>query len=172
MNMKSFEICCIVLLLLIGQQIAAQNSFVTSQKKSGGLTLSTSGKSTPLYASNSDFPGVLRALKNLKADIALVTDAEPQLIIDQKPVEREVVIVGTLGKNPLVDQLIQNKKIDVSSINGKWEDFLIQTVEKPFPNVERALVIVGTDKRGTIYGIYELSKQIGVSPWYWWADVT
>src|SRR6478736_5604541 len=172
MKMKSFKICCFVLLVLIGQQIAAQNLLVTSQKKSGSFTLSSSGKSVPLYASNSDFPGVLRALKNLKADIGLVTDVQPQLITDQNPIEREVVLAGTIGKNSLIDQLIQNKKIDVSSLNGKWEDFLIQTIEKPFPNVDRALVIAGSDKRGTIFGIYELSKQIGVSPWYWWADVT
>ncbi|GHN02354.1 hypothetical protein WSM22_38430 [Cytophagales bacterium WSM2-2] len=133
--------------------------------------MSTSGKSSPLYASSSDFPGVIRALKSLKTDITLVTEAEPQLITDKSPSEKEVVIVGTLGKNPLIDQLIQSKKIDVSSLTGKWEDFLIQTVEKPFPKVDRALVIVGSDKRGTIFGIYDLSKQIGVSPWYWWADV-
>ncbi len=169
--MKAFEICCIVPLLFTGYQSAAQNTYVTFEKKSGSFTLSSSGKSSPLYASSSDFPGVLRALKNLKTDIALVTDAEPQLINDQNPSEKEVVIVGTLGKSPLIDQLIQNKKIDVSSLQGKWEDFLIQTIEKPFPNVDRALVIVGSDKRGTIFGIYELSKQIGVSPWYWWADV-
>ena len=102
MKMKSLEICCFVLLLLIGQQSAAQNMFVTSQKKSGSFTLSTSGKSTTLYASNSDFSGVQRALKNLKADITLVTGAEPQLITDQKPTEREVVIVGTLGKSILI----------------------------------------------------------------------
>ena len=169
--MKSYQIFCFVFLLLIGHHSEAQNNYVTFHKKSGSFTLSSSGKSAPLYVSNSDFPGVLRALKNLKADITLVTDAEPLLIIDQNPAEREIVIAGTIGKNPLIDQLIQNKKLDISSLQGKWEDFLIQTVEKPFPHVDRALVIVGSDKRGTIFGIYELSKQIGVSPWYWWADV-
>jgi hypothetical protein len=59
----------------------------------------------------------------------------------------------------------------VSDVQGKWEAFLIQHVAAPMPGVERALVIAGADKRGTIFGIYELSQQIGVSPWYWWADV-
>jgi hypothetical protein len=63
------------------------------------------------------------------------------------------------------------KKINLSELNGKWEQFIIQVVEKPFAGVERALVIAGSDKRGTIYGVFELSKQMGVSPWYWWADV-
>ena len=171
MSMKSYQIFCFFLLLLIGHHSKSQSNYVTFQKNSKSFTLSSSGKSSSLYVSSSDFPGVQRALKNLKADIALVTDAEPQLITDQNPSQKEVVIVGTLGKNQLIDQLIQNKKIDVSALKGKWEDFLIQTVEKPFPHVDRALVIVGSDKRGTIFGIYELSKQIGVSPWYWWADV-
>jgi len=59
----------------------------------------------------------------------------------------------------------------VTAIAGKWESFLIQVVPKPLPGVASALIIAGSDKRGTIYGIYDFSDQIGVSPWYWWADV-
>lgn len=54
---------------------------------------------------------------------------------------------------------------------GKWEKYLIQTVRNPLPGVDSAFVIIGSDKRGTIYGIYAISEQIGVSPWYWWTDV-
>jgi len=79
--------------------------------------------------------------------------------------------VGTLGKNQWIDALVTQKKIDVKSLQGKWETFVIQTIENPFPHVKKALVIVGSDRRGAIYGIYDLSKQIGVSPWYFWADV-
>jgi len=82
-----------------------------------------------------------------------------------------VIIAGTIGKNVVIDKLVKDKKIDVKGIAGKWETFLIQVVNKPLPGVKRALIIAGSDKRGTIFGIYEISKQIGVSPWYWWADV-
>src|SRR5258708_5885826 len=150
---------------------AAQNFSVSFQKIPGCFTLSSSGKSAPLYGSDADYPGVIRGLKNLKTDIGRVTDVEPELKMEKAPVEKEVVIVGTINKSPLIDQLIQNKKIDVTTIKGKWETFIIQVVEKPFPNIDHALVIAGSDKRGTIFGIYELSKLIGVSPWYWWADV-
>lgn len=171
MNMKSFQVCSISLLLLIGHQGIAQGNFVSFEKKSGDFTLSSSGKSSPIYLSVSDFPGVIRAAKNLKTDITNVSEAEPPFIVEKNPTEKEVVIIGTVDKSNLISQLVENKKIDISTIKGKWESFLVQVVEKPFPNVERALVIAGSDKRGTIFGIYDLSKQIGVSPWYWWADV-
>jgi hypothetical protein len=82
-----------------------------------------------------------------------------------------VIIIGTLGKSSVIDQLVKNKKIDPTPLTGKWETFVIQKVDNPLPNIEKALVIVGSDKRGTIFGIYDLSYNIGVSPWYYWADV-
>jgi len=80
-------------------------------------------------------------------------------------------LIGTLGRSPLIDKLVRSKKLDVKCIAGKWEAFLVQVIENPFPQVRRAFIIAGSDKRGTIYGMYDVSKQIGVSPWYWWADV-
>jgi len=76
-----------------------------------------------------------------------------------------------VGKSELLDHLVREAKIDVSAITGRWESFLIQAVNNPFPGVASAIVIAGSDKRGAIFGIYDLSEQIGVSPWYWWADV-
>jgi len=157
--------------LMPSLSLKAQDLIISLKQKPGDFTLSASGKSASLYTSSTDYPGVIRAVNNLKADITLVTDAAPELITDKAPSDKEVVIVGTLGKSILIDQLIQNKKLDGSAIAGKWEAFLTQVVEKPFPGVDRALVIAGSDKRGTTFGIYDLSKQIGVSPWYWWADV-
>ena len=62
-------------------------------------------------------------------------------------------------------------KLDVREIQGRWESFLTEVVDSPLPGIDRALVIAGSDRRGTIYGLYDVSAQIGVSPWYWWADV-
>ena len=76
-----------------------------------------------------------------------------------------------MGKSPLIDGLVKSGKLNADAISGKWESFIITTVTNPLPGVDQALVIAGSDKRGTIYGIYEMSEQIGVSPWYWWADV-
>ncbi|KFL44963.1 hypothetical protein IL54_0330 [Sphingobium sp. ba1] len=82
-----------------------------------------------------------------------------------------MVLIGTLGESPTIDRLAATGKIDVAPIKGKWESYSLQTVRNPMPGIEEALVIIGSDKRGTIYGIYDLSQNIGISPWYWWADV-
>src|SRR5262249_3582214 len=74
-------------------------------------------------------------------------------------------------KNPFIDRLVRDGKIDGAMLRGKWEAFVRTVVDNPLPGVDRALVIAGSDKRGTIYGIYDLSSEIGGSPWYWWADV-
>lgn len=81
------------------------------------------------------------------------------------------VIIGTIGHSSYIDALIEDGKIDVSDIEGEWESFVTQLVEEPMDGVAEALVIAGSMPRGTIYGIYDISEQMGVSPWYFWADV-
>ncbi|MCH7396604.1 glycosyl hydrolase 115 family protein [Belliella sp. DSM 107340] len=124
---------------------------------------------TPIVFDGGD-EGVLIAVENLRKDINAVTGKTPDLLKDGVD-KKTVVIIGELGQSKLIDKLVKDGKINVSSLANKWETFQIQTIQNPFPDVDQALVIVGSDKRGTIFGIYELSKQIGVSPWYWWADV-
>jgi hypothetical protein len=155
------------------QKTAAQFSaaYVAAEKGKNGFPLAASGKTAGLFASSADWPGVLRAAKDLQADINRVTQLTPTFTTDKAPTGQDVVLIGTIGKSPLIDGLVKAKKLDVSQVAGKWETFVLQVVEKPMAGVERALVIAGSDKRGTIYGIYDLSRQIGVSPWYWWADV-
>jgi hypothetical protein len=137
----------------------------------GRFALSSAGRSAPLVTSASDHAGVRRAAATLRRDIGEVTGAEPELATDSVPRAKEIVVVGTIGHSALIDGLVGAGKLDVSGVAGRWETFVRTVVEKPFPGVERALVIAGSDKRGTIYGIYDLSAKIGVSPWYWWADV-
>jgi hypothetical protein len=153
------------------QCIQDKNSFISIEKGVDKFTISATGKSTPLLISSKDWPGVIRAYKDLQADIGKVTSVVPELFTDNIPKSKELIIAGTIGKSPVIDQLLKKKKIDATGIAGKWETFLIQVIKNPFPGVKYALIIAGSDKRGTIYGIYEVSRQIGVSPWYWWADV-
>jgi hypothetical protein len=146
-------------------------SYITSDPGAGRFTLSTAGEAAPLFLDSHDYSGVLRVAKHLQADVRRVTGHEPRLAIGDAPAGHDVVLIGTLGKSPLIDSLVESKKLDVSDVAGKWEAFVAQVVANPMEGVDRALVIAGSDKRGTIYGMYDLSAQIGVSPWYWWADV-
>jgi Glycosyl hydrolase family 115/Gylcosyl hydrolase family 115 C-terminal domain/Glycosyl hydrolase family 67 N-terminus len=121
-----------------------------------------------LFVETNDYPGVLIAANNLQTDISRVTGITP--IMSHDNLSGNLMIIGTIGRSEIIDRLIREKKIDVLGITNKWESYLIQVVPKPFPGVEKALVICGSDKRGTIYGIYDLSENIGVSPWYFWTD--
>jgi hypothetical protein len=172
-NRILYKVFSVLMLLLPFAVYAVEGpAYVTTTAADKQFVLSNPAKgSTPLVISSEDYPGVITALKNLKTDIGKVTGREPEIKYTNKPDVKEIVIVGTIGKSPVIDQLIKNKKIDVKNISGKWESFVIQTVDFPLPGVEKALVIAGSDKRGTIYGIYDLSGNIGVSPWYYWADV-
>jgi hypothetical protein len=148
-----------------------QPQYVETTPDPGSFRLVHQGAAANLYVDPSDYAGVVRAAHDLQADILRVTDRNALLTNDEKSLSENAVLIGTIGKSRIIDGLIRERKIDLSQIEGKWESTLIQVVSHPLPGVTRALVIVGSDKRGTIYGIYDLSEQIGVSPWYWWADV-
>ena len=137
----------------------------------GALVLARAGQAAALYVDPADYIGVLRAAGDLQTDIERVSAQRPVLHKGVQPAGADVVIIGTLGKSALIDALVKSGALDVSSIKGKWEGYLVRTLAHPMPGVERALVVAGSDKRGTIFGIYQISEQIGVSPWYWWADV-
>ncbi|WP_412519903.1 glycosyl hydrolase 115 family protein [Actinomadura madurae] len=147
------------------------DSYISFRDGRGHFPLVEDGRAAPLMVSGSDHPGVVRVAGDLQADIERVTGVEPAVARDTAPSGRDVVIIGTIGKSPLVDALVASGKLDVRGIAGKWETTLEQVVDKPLPGVRRAFVIAGSDQRGTIYGAYDVSKNIGVSPWYWWDDV-
>jgi hypothetical protein len=112
------------------------------------------------------------AVRDLALDVERVTGRRPALREGQAAaVPGPAVLVGTLGRSALADALAASGKLDLSALRGQWESFVIATVEQPLPGVPRALVIIGSDPRGTAFGVYELAQAIGVSPWHWWADV-
>jgi len=151
--------------------LGLSQTIVTDQPVTSAFPLVRNHVAATVLVSPNDYPGVRRAAGDLQADVERVSGVRPALLENGKFSARFAVIVGTIGKSPTIDRLVNTGKLDVRSIAGKWESFVIATVAAPMPGVDQALVIVGSDKRGTIYGIYEISEQIGVSPWYWWADV-
>lgn len=162
------------ILALAAHPVLATNdvTYIAASKSKGSFALSAGGHVAPMYVSSQDDAGVIRAAKDLQSDLNRVTQAQPQLTIHKKvPKAKLLVLIGTLGKSPAIDKLVKSNKLDVTGIAGKWETYLVQVVDKPMQGVDQALVIAGSDKRGTIFGIYDVSSQIGVSPWYYWADV-
>ncbi|MDQ0828893.1 hypothetical protein QF032_000737 [Streptomyces achromogenes] len=116
-------------------------------------------------------PAVLRAAGDLQADVERVTGVRPALRRTLPARATALIVVGTLGSSPVVDRLVARERLGVRQVAGRWEASVTQVVERPAPGVDRALVIAGSDPRGTVYGIYDTSERIGISPWYWWADV-
>jgi hypothetical protein len=148
-----------------------ETHYVHSSAVPGGMNLFAKGKVANIYVDKDDYPGVIRAAHDLQTDVERVSGVSPEISNDSHTFSGEVILIGTIGKSKVLDRLIGEHKLDVNAIAGKWESTLVQIIDHPLRGVTRALVIAGSDKRGAIFGIYGLSEQIGVSPWYWWADV-
>ena len=135
---------------------------VMAQRK---FCIAKDGKAATIIVDEQDWKGVIRAANDLGDDVRKVTGtaSEVKLLISYLSPLTSKIIVGTIGKSRIIDKLIKQKKLDVKAIKGNWEGYVIDVVDGN-------LVIAGNDKRGTIYGIYEISRRIGVSPWYWMAD--
>ncbi len=166
---KLFLIFAIVAFSFNALAQAGLDPIVVQQYVPGSFGIVAGEAWSDILLSEDDWQGVKRAARDLQEDIRQVTHREVSLLTG-KP-SAATIIIGTIGKSKYIDELIANGKINVAGIAGKWESTLIQVVKNPLEGIDSALVIAGSDKRGTIYGIYELSSQIGVSPWYYWADV-
>lgn len=146
--------------------------FVTPTAEAGSFTL-VAGDAAPIVLDDTAFPGVRRVAAEVAEDIRTITGVSPRVEASSEaaPAGRRLVLVGTVGRDRRIDRLLEAGRLDAEAIRGKREAFLVQTVPTPWPGCDSALVIAGSDKRGTIYGLYTLSRDAGVSPWAWWADV-
>ncbi len=124
-----------------------------------------------VYFDSTDYQTVKIAATTLAEDIERVTGVKPAMTSDVTSLPEYIIIIGTIKKCELIRKLSGLKIIDVKEIDGHWEQFITKTVRNPLPGIKQALIIAGSDRRGAAYGVFELSKVIGVSPWYWWGDV-
>lgn len=142
------------------------------------------GRAATIIVDENDWKGVIRAANDLGDDIRKVTGVSGVVpLMDNGSLGptgsltlqegTNAILVGTIGKSRIIDRLIKQKKLNVKKIKGHWEAYVIDVVDCSSTDgglQGKNLVIAGNDKRGTIYGIYEISRRIGVSPWYWMAD--
>ncbi len=134
------------------------------------FTLASPRQTAAILYDASDAAVVKRAAELFAADVEAVTGRRPQ-VTSATGETGPAVIVGTVGGSALIRRLSEAGKIDTAPLEGAWERYMIQTVANPLPGIRKALVIAGSDRRGAAYGLFTLSELIGVSPWYWWADV-
>ena len=173
---KNKKIFFVSMALLSSLGMSAADQFVSFQK--GDLLINRENK-VEIYMDANDCKGVSYAANALVKDIIKVSGSKAVLTsdaglkdknttrkdaADKNAAGKPTILVGTIGHSAAIDQLIRQKRISGNLLKGKREKFIITVVDGQ-------LVIAGSDRRGTIYGIYELSQQMGVSPWYDWADV-
>src|SRR4029079_1590985 len=173
------KVFCLTISFLILQTLIHSQNFITEKNEAGAFPIVTSWQTIGIYVDENDDWLVHKAAALLQNDIEMVTGKKPAIVTAISSSEKNLIIIGTVGKSKLIAELAGEKELNVDSLKGKWESFLIQSIHSSnetnskslLQGVRGLLVIAGSDKRGTAYGVFELSEQIGVSPWYWWADV-
>lgn len=146
---------------------------VATEGSSSALPLVSSTATTTFVWDNvNDHEVVGTAAEAVAGDIKLITGQQPSVVTSLNDAGLMPVITGTIGRSTFIDGLVSSGKLNVTDIVGKWEAYTLQVVDAPANGVERALVIAGSTPRGTAYGLFELSRRAGVSPFVWWADVT
>ncbi len=144
---------------------------ISSERSDKDFPLFADGAAAVILVDAHDDPGILRAARNLQADLEQRGPARPQIRTAIPKDAANLIVIGSLEKSRWIKELLHRGAISDAGLAGEWEAFSQEVVDHPFPGASRALVIAGADKRGTIYGVYDLADRAGVSPWAWWADV-
>ncbi len=161
----SFLIC------FISIKLFSQDIIVQEKQASGYFPLVSTSGTTFIYIDPKDYWLVHKAAELLQQDLLMLTEKKAEIVFAMPSSASSIIIIGSLDSSGIIKKLSEEKKINTADMQGKWENFRLQTVSKPAPGINNVLVIAGSDKRGTAYGVFELSRKMGVSPWYWWADV-
>lgn len=175
MNKKISSKLIFLLFFIIGcSEVQAQkiNNKLTAvtQAKKDAFPLIQNGIVPSVLIDSSDAEVVTIIADAFASDMELVSGKKPAVNTTKKK-EEYLIIAGTIGHSKYIDELIKSGKLDVSLVQNKWESYLITTLNSPMEGIKNALIVAGSDRRGTAYGLFEISKKAGVSPWVYWADV-
>jgi len=161
----------LISLSINAQKTAFPESILSSKPGSSDLHVYTRQYKASILVDDRDLNTVRLAAELFADDLKRVTGERPSLVADASKAGSHCIIIGSIESSRYISRLVSEKQIDVTGIKDQWEACLTQVVDNPLPGISRALVIAGSDRRGTAYGVFELSKQIGVSPWHYFADV-
>ena len=160
-------LCCLLAASLLGILPAAgidHPGITEARTAPGRFSLVEGGRPAAVVTDPADARGIQIAAQTLREDFARVCGRQAP------EAGRRAILAGSVD-SPLIRRLAADGLIDISALQGQYESYFISTLGRKVPGYDDALVIAGADMRGTIYGLYEISEQIGVSPWYDWADV-
>src|SRR5579863_817577 len=160
------------LLVALHTVTALSQDLISDRSEPGDFPIVSKGSGVvPVYIDPKDHWLIGAVARALQDDIQRVTGLTPVLITDLSNAPRipNLIIIGSLDQSPLIQRLASRNMI--RNLSGKWESYVLKTVSNPVAGIDKALIIAGSDRRGAAYGVFELSRQMGVSPWYWWADV-
>jgi hypothetical protein len=151
-------------------QAFPHSTLVHFDHTSGDIALADHGHTTAIYLDPSEADTLAAPVEAFASDIERVTGSKPQILTTLPSSADNLILIGSTG-HPLIDDLSSKHKLDTISIHNKWESALTTTLDKPLPGIKHALLIAGSDRRGAAFALFTLSRQMGVSPWNWWADV-
>jgi len=143
---------------------------VCERASPGAFGLIRGGRPAAVFVDSAADPAVKHVAESFAQDLQRVSGRPAPRMADLAEARGELVVIGVRGQSPAIDALAAQGKLEADDLAGQWEAFRQVVVERPFPGVPRALVIVGSDRRGAVFGAYDLSEKIGVSPWHWFAD--
>jgi Glycosyl hydrolase family 115/Gylcosyl hydrolase family 115 C-terminal domain len=164
---------CVVVNLCVAQNALLDLDHTASQ---AAFAVAAGGKAAGIYVAPGNPETVRVAAEAFAGDVERVTGVRPQVLTSLKaPLPASLIVVGVVGKAPELDMLRAAKRLVTTAVDGKWEAAETVTILNPpasvLPGVKNALVIAGSDRRGAAYALFAISRAMGVSPWYWWADV-
>jgi hypothetical protein len=148
-----------------------QAQVITTGRENNSFEIFSPKGHSQVIVDENDFPLVQKAAAFFVQDIDSLSGKSPGLLHSLPSSAKNIIIIGSLDRSSFIRQLLAAKKLNTDKIKGKWEAYQVSIISQPAKGIDRALVIAGSDRRGTAYGVFELSRQMGVSPWYWWADV-
>lgn len=165
----------ILFLFILPANLFAGNQFdrtiaISKEFTPNAFQLVYNNSAAGILIDKSDAEVVGIAANALASDIEIVSGCKPEILSKTDKKIDLLIIAGTIGQSAYIDQLIKTNKLKANTIANKWESFIITTIDQPLKGVKKALVVAGSDRRGTAYGLFEISRLIGISPWIWWAD--
>ncbi len=144
---------------------------LSSYGAKGDFSLFKAGKVADIYVANDEPIQIRRAVGDLQSDIQKVTGIKPKIVSDIKQLKANSIIVGSMGNAQMKELLASGKLDEAKGSESLSEAFLLKGTKGLVEGSAESLVVVGSDAMGAVYGVYEISERIGVSPAYWWCDI-